>query len=456
MGKSLIITTGGGTDIEEGSPNARPDVILQGYSLFVGPDDDPVVGSMPTQYATPTTYTMGVGSSLTLAKGYYTGGLTCSAKPLKDFTSATATADQITNAKTGWRNGAKQTGSMPWIGAGGATLSANGTHTISKGQYDGKGKVAQSLSTQAATNITPGTAQKTVIAANKWTTGAQTVLGNANLIAGNIKKNVTIFGVKGTFAVDPASALVGGVSPSGVNVVGACGMTYGRTSSSNSGHSSRMKTYWQQYCRFPPVIQSGALRMFTWHADGTDARWCWTSLGCGSKADGGTDRYGNPSYTTLPLGAFTAKLSVPTLNANHGFEIQIDYLKWNTSKAENTSPTGDTVGFRPFVQVNAKLKDGVSWLPLVNAYSPIFYYAYGGDAIAANQIQRQNVAFTIKFSEKPYSGNIAKYNSDADRTNFAVMLGHHPLHLWKKTGKVPASGVFDSWFWVKNLFIRVK
>lgn len=202
MGKSLIITTGGGTDIEEGSPNARPDVILQGYSLFVGPNDDPVIGSMPTQYATPTTYTMGVGSSLTLAKGYYTGGLTCSAKPLKDFTSATATADQITNAKTGWRNGAKQTGSMPWIGAGGATLSANGTHTISKGQYDGKGKVAQSLSTQAATNITPGTAQKTVIAANKWTTGAQTVLGNANLIAGNIKKNVTIFGVVGTWIVD--------------------------------------------------------------------------------------------------------------------------------------------------------------------------------------------------------------------------------------------------------------
>lgn len=454
MGKSLIITTGGGTDVEEGNPNATEAQVLSGYNFFAW-QDEPRTGTMPNRTGLAGK-TLGPSEPHEISLGYHPGTQKISTVTLESQTTATAVSEEVLIEYKGWNAGVQLSGSMANQAGNAGSIDANGTYVVPQGWHDGTKAVTQALSTQAATNVTAGTTQKTVIAASKWTTGAQTVLGNGNLVAGNIKKNVTIFGVKGTFAIDPASALVGGVSPSGINVAGACGMTYGRTSSSSSGHSSRMQTYWQQYCRFPPVIQSGALRMFSWHADGTDSRWCWTSLGAGSRADGGTDKYGRPSYMTLPMGTFSAKLSVPTLNANHGFEIQIDYLKWNTSKAENTSPTGDTVGFCPFVQVNAKLKDGVTWLPLIAGRAPIGYYAYGGDAIAANQIQRQNVAFTIKYSEKPYSGNIARYNSDADRTNFAVILGHCPLHLWKKTGKVPASGVFDSWFWVKNLYIRVK
>ena len=52
---------------------------------------------------------------------------------------------------------------------------------------------------KAAEAITPGTANQT-IAANQYLTGAQTIKGDGNLSAGNIKSGVSIFGVAGTYA----------------------------------------------------------------------------------------------------------------------------------------------------------------------------------------------------------------------------------------------------------------
>ena len=50
---------------------------------------------------------------------------------------------------------------------------------------------------KAAATVTPGTENQT-IAANQYLTGAQTIKGDGNLSAGNIKKGVSIFGVTGT------------------------------------------------------------------------------------------------------------------------------------------------------------------------------------------------------------------------------------------------------------------
>lgn len=52
--------------------------------------------------------------------------------------------------------------------------------------------------TKAAQTYTPGTVNQT-IAAGRWLTGTQTIKGDANLVAGNIKKDVSIFGVTGTY-----------------------------------------------------------------------------------------------------------------------------------------------------------------------------------------------------------------------------------------------------------------
>lgn len=52
--------------------------------------------------------------------------------------------------------------------------------------------------TKAATTYTPTTSNQT-IAAGTYCSGAQTFKGDANLVAGNIKKDVSLFGVKGTY-----------------------------------------------------------------------------------------------------------------------------------------------------------------------------------------------------------------------------------------------------------------
>lgn len=57
--------------------------------------------------------------------------------------------------------------------------------------------VGEKVTRKAAVTITPGTANQT-IAANQYLTGAQTIKGDANLTAGNIRKGTSIFGVTGT------------------------------------------------------------------------------------------------------------------------------------------------------------------------------------------------------------------------------------------------------------------
>ncbi len=58
-------------------------------------------------------------------------------------------------------------------------------------------KTNGSIASKAAQTYTPTTADQT-IAAGQYLSGAQTVKGDANLVAGNIKKDVTIFGVTGS------------------------------------------------------------------------------------------------------------------------------------------------------------------------------------------------------------------------------------------------------------------
>lgn len=55
------------------------------------------------------------------------------------------------------------------------------------------------VTTKAAANITPGTSNQT-IASGTYLTGTQTISGDANLVAGNIKSGTTIFGVTGTYS----------------------------------------------------------------------------------------------------------------------------------------------------------------------------------------------------------------------------------------------------------------
>lgn len=65
--------------------------------------------------------------------------------------------------------------------------------------YDKTGKLIEgSIQSQAAQTITPKTTDQT-IAAGKYLSGVQTIKGDSNLIADNIKKGVSIFGVAGSY-----------------------------------------------------------------------------------------------------------------------------------------------------------------------------------------------------------------------------------------------------------------
>lgn len=58
--------------------------------------------------------------------------------------------------------------------------------------------VGSGVTKKAAATYTPSTSDQT-IAASTYLSGAQTIKGDSNLVAGNIKSGVSIFGVSGTY-----------------------------------------------------------------------------------------------------------------------------------------------------------------------------------------------------------------------------------------------------------------
>lgn len=59
------------------------------------------------------------------------------------------------------------------------------------------GYIGSGVTKKAAATYTPGTSNQT-IGANQYLSGAQTIKGDSNLVAGNIRSGVSIFGVTGT------------------------------------------------------------------------------------------------------------------------------------------------------------------------------------------------------------------------------------------------------------------
>lgn len=87
-----------------------------------------------------------------------------------------------------------------------ATINSSGTlrvmANLSSDGYLPSGNLpltlANAFAVQGAQTYTPGTTDQ-AISANQYLTGAQTILGDADLVASNIKKDVEIFGVTGTY-----------------------------------------------------------------------------------------------------------------------------------------------------------------------------------------------------------------------------------------------------------------
>ena len=125
------------------------------------------------------------------AGGYYTISAVPngSATGPSSLSGTSATLSTGTNTITLTKTGVTTT---PTVNAGYVSSATASTATIT---------LTASVTTKAAATITPSTSDQT-IASGTYLTGTQTISGDADLVASNIKTGVSIFGVTGTYTAD--------------------------------------------------------------------------------------------------------------------------------------------------------------------------------------------------------------------------------------------------------------
>ena len=224
---------------------------VTGYKpVTVGAISSTYIGSGITQRS--STDLTASGATVTVPAGYYSEQASKSVSSMTLPTEAStgysgtlkatvsrSTSHQYINIPTGYNNSAAyykieavRNGSATNNGSyshGGATLTTgNGIITLTKTisvtpsvnpGYISSGtagnitvSLASDVNIKAATTYTPGTTDQT-ISSGTYLTGTQTISGDADLVAGNIKQGVTIFGVEGTYSGAGVSLQTKSVSP---------------------------------------------------------------------------------------------------------------------------------------------------------------------------------------------------------------------------------------------------
>ena len=134
------------------------------------------------------------GATVTAPAGYYASPASKAVASGSAKTPATTiTATPTISVSSGGLITASVSASQsvtPSVTAGYVSAGTAGTVTVS-------GSETEQLTTKAAATITPGTTAQT-IAAGTYLTGAQTIAGDSDLVASNIKSGVNIFGVAGS------------------------------------------------------------------------------------------------------------------------------------------------------------------------------------------------------------------------------------------------------------------
>lgn len=130
------------------------------------------------------------GATVSVPSGFYENNASKavasgSATPAATISGTAATVSTGTNTLTL----SKTVSNTPQVSAGYVSAGTAGNSNVS---------LTASVTTKAAATITPTTTNQT-IASGTYLTGTQTISGDANLVAGNIKNGTPIFGVTGTY-----------------------------------------------------------------------------------------------------------------------------------------------------------------------------------------------------------------------------------------------------------------
>ena len=182
--------------------------ILSGETAYV--NGEKVTGTIVTKTSDDLTAS---GATVTVPAGYYTNDTTKSVSTATQATPSitvnssgliTATATQTAGyVAAGTKSATKQ---LAFQAAKTITPTTASQIAVSSGYYTGGDVTVAAIPstyikpsyTKAATTYTPKTTNQT-ISAGTYCSGVQTIKGDSNLVAGNIRSGVSIFGVSGSY-----------------------------------------------------------------------------------------------------------------------------------------------------------------------------------------------------------------------------------------------------------------